>query len=61
MQCPGCGKTKSASQIAKCDNCGDTRCNDSNGCEGTMGGAKSGGTAGNTCKACHKGKYRKIG
>ncbi len=56
-KCPGCGKMR---QLAKCDNCGDVRCNDSGGCTGTMGGPKGGGSAGNSCKACRKGKYRKL-
>jgi hypothetical protein len=62
MKCPGCGETRGISQLYRCDHCGDVRCNASGGCHGTMGGPKAGyGGAGATCKACRKGKYRKIG
>ena len=60
MKCPGCAKNKSPNAISKCDKCGDTRCNDSGGCPGTMGGPRGGGAAGNKCKACNKGKYVRI-
>ena len=61
-KCPGCGATASPSMLTKCDNCGDTRCTKSNTgkCSGTMGGSSGGAASGNKCKACGKGKYRKL-
>ena len=56
MKCPACGKNTFA--VYKCDNCGDVRCGAAS-CPGTMGGKGAASTNG-TCKACKKGKYKKI-
>ncbi len=57
MKCPACGRF---AVIYKCDKCGDVRCS-STGCPGTMGGPKfSAGGEKQNCKACKKGKYKKI-
>lgn len=55
MKCPACGK---GTMVYKCDNCGDVRCSYS--CPGTMGGSKSSAGLNLNCRACKKGKYKKI-
>lgn len=57
-KCPSCNRQ--AGNVYKCDNCGDVRCGLSN-CTGS-GGPKGGvgGGEGRPCKACRKGKYKRI-
>lgn len=56
MTCPSCGKN--AGTVCRCENCGEVRCSMGT-CVGSTGRG-AGGTPGNLCKACKKGKYRKI-
>tara|TARA_B100000315_G_scaffold228094_1_gene236493 strand:- start:225 stop:401 length:177 start_codon:yes stop_codon:yes gene_type:complete len=57
MKCPSCNK--GAGTVYKCDVCGEVRCS-SGSCKGTMGGGQGSGGLNLFCKACKKGKYRKI-
>lgn len=57
-KCPKCGTT--ANTVFKCDACGDVRCDAQSGdkrCAKVYGGSVM---AGWPCKACKKGKYKKL-
>ena len=61
MQCPGCGRNGYRLYV-KCDTCGCCFCNHGN-CDGTFGSLilkGSGRSPGSLCKACGKGKLKKL-
>ena len=54
--CPhGCGSSR---MVYKCDNCGEVRCSNLK-CPGMNKQPKAAASNG-TCKACRKGKYKKL-
>lgn len=65
-KCPRCGF--SASNLYKCDNCGDVRCNggttkgDTGACGTSKGpsGRAEPAVPNGVCRVCKKGKYRRI-
>jgi len=56
MKCPACGK---ATNVYKCNNCGEVRCGYPS-CSGTSGGKKGSANTSRYCHSCRKGKYTKI-
>ncbi len=56
-KCPACGRA--TSHVFRCDHCGDIRCSLAR-CPGTNGGRIATPGQNSPCKACNKGKYKRL-